>query len=53
MTALGQEWPNANRLVGSRRACRWMGRNVPKAVITKSFDDLVGGGEQHGRYGDA
>jgi hypothetical protein len=31
--SLGQEWPNTNRSLGSRRGCRWMGRNVPKAVI--------------------
>src|SRR6516225_1114917 len=32
-TALGHERPNANWSLGSRRVCRWMGRNVPIAEI--------------------
>jgi hypothetical protein len=32
--SLGSEMaPTRTRSFGSRRACRWMGRNVPKAVI--------------------
>jgi hypothetical protein len=33
VSAVGQEWPNANRSLGSRRVCRGMGRNVPNCDI--------------------
>jgi hypothetical protein len=40
MSEMGQEWPNANRSLGSRRVCQWMGRNVPKEDVPNPRGEL-------------